>query len=44
MGQSPLQIWLEVEGCVRCGGKLAIIASIEDSRIAVRVGACRDCE
>ncbi len=28
---------IEIEGCVRCGGKLRIIASIEESQIVAKI-------
>jgi hypothetical protein len=35
--QSERVIGIEIEGCARCGGKLGIIASIEDPEVIAKI-------
>jgi hypothetical protein len=37
MGRSPLKIWFKIEGYVRGGGKLALIASIEHPQLIANI-------
>ena len=42
MNFGPLLFGVEIEGCARCGGKLRIIASIEEPQVIAKILAHLD--